>query len=52
MNPSAGTFWSRAGIVNYRTTTADIDTLPESVRSLGGRIPTDVKRAPVIPEPR
>jgi hypothetical protein len=35
MNPSAGTFWPRACIVNYRTTTADIDTLPELVRSLG-----------------
>lgn len=52
MNPSASTFWPRACIVNYRTTTVDIDTLPESVRSLSGRISTDVIRAPVIPEPR
>jgi hypothetical protein len=47
-----GTCWPRACIVNYRTTTADIDTLPELVRSLGGRISTGVRRAPVIPEPR
>jgi glutamate/tyrosine decarboxylase-like PLP-dependent enzyme len=37
-----GTFWLRACVVNYRTTAADIDILPELVRSLGDRVSGDV----------
>jgi hypothetical protein len=53
VNGEAVRQYKEASGLDYRMSMFVIDDLaPELVRSLGGRISTDVRRAPVIPEPR